>query len=227
MRVLQQNVLRLQVAVDHSSVPKGDQGRQDLGDQGPDQVQRQAVKVVHFQQLVQIVVQELEGYAQVVPKFTKVQHAHDVVLGLQVVLRVQVLQDGDLHPGLVEVSRLVLDDLQGYVLAGVEAGAPRHLAEGAVAQDALHAKPPRVHADLVAQIQNQVRVLVVVALVGDPHGGLRQRKPALLVLRLHTFHQTRPALWRCVCACVCVEGVWGVIASFVYSQVVRTSLSRC
>jgi len=56
---------------------------------------------------------------------------HYVRLVVRVRPRVQQVEDADLHPRLVVVRRVALDDLDGHQLAALQVATLDHLAEGA------------------------------------------------------------------------------------------------
>ena len=58
-----------------------------------------------------------------------------MMLVFQIILTVQVLQDSNLHPSLMKICRLILDDLQCYVLARFEAIALHNLPKSTVSKN--------------------------------------------------------------------------------------------
>jgi hypothetical protein len=82
----------------------------------PRQVERDAAEIGVPQQVVQVVGQQLEDQAEVVPPHEVVLQLDDVVL-VAGVGAVHQLEEPDLDLGLVQERLLVLDDLDGHVAA--------------------------------------------------------------------------------------------------------------
>ena len=77
-----------------------------------------ALEVVVLNEFVQIHAQALESNQQVLPEHHVVLHSDDVVLVMLVVV-VEVLQNPELHSGLILELLLVPDDLDGHRLLGL------------------------------------------------------------------------------------------------------------
>mmetsp|Transcript_25504 Transcript_25504/g.58865 ORF Transcript_25504/g.58865 Transcript_25504/m.58865 type:complete len:266 (+) Transcript_25504:182-979(+) len=85
-RVLQQHILRLEVTVNDLLLAKEAQCCEKLDSKAPDQTQRDALKVVVLDKLIQVDAQELKSDAKVVPEVEVICHVHDIGRALNVTL---------------------------------------------------------------------------------------------------------------------------------------------
>jgi hypothetical protein len=110
----EQNILRLEVAVDDTRLLHDAQGLEDLGGEVPDEGEWEAAELILFQQLVQIHVQELKDEAQMPLVRERVQESDQVLVIFRIVLVVQQSQHSHLGLGLPQIRRLVLHDLDRH-----------------------------------------------------------------------------------------------------------------
>jgi hypothetical protein len=125
---------------------------EELAREDLDELDRQALELVLLDELVQVGREQLEDEAQVLLVNERVTHAQNVVLVVRIQVLVQLmersarsmgghqrksyhLKDRDLHHTLVEVRRLVLDNLDGHNLVALDVLALHDLAERALAKD--------------------------------------------------------------------------------------------
>lgn len=95
-----------------------------------------------------------------------VVETHDVVLILRVPLLVEQLKDSNLGPGLLEIGRMILDDFDGDNVVCAHVLALDHLAKSALAEHVENQVfVTIVRAEPVVDIQNEVMVFIIVALV--------------------------------------------------------------
>ncbi len=126
--LLEQNILRFQVAVDDLHLGQGLQALQYRVGELADELQREAGELVLLDELVEIHAQELERDAYVIAEGEGLDHVYDVQ-GVLLVLLAQVVQDADLFLGLAVEALLVAHDLERYVLACLVVVDLEHLAE--------------------------------------------------------------------------------------------------
>ena len=113
--MLEQDILRFEVAVDDAMLVEEDEALEDLDADLADEVQGQPVELVHLQQFVEVYVQQLEHQARVPAEEEAVFELHDVRAELGVV-HDHAFQDLDLDLGLLVEFGLVADDLQRHHL---------------------------------------------------------------------------------------------------------------
>ena len=112
------------------------QRRQHLLRNGTDVLQRQRLKLVLLEKVVQILLQHLEHQA-------RVELVREALVRLDEVVRVgvlatQALQYADLDLTLTHIRRVVLEDLDGAYLVGAFLPALDHLAERAATEELEH-----------------------------------------------------------------------------------------
>lgn len=88
---------------------------ENLDSKPPDQALRHALKVVVFDELVQVDAQAFKGYHQVLSEQDIVFHSDDIVL-VVLVMEVQVLQDFEFDASLVLKLLLVPDEFDRHCL---------------------------------------------------------------------------------------------------------------
>lgn len=113
--LLEQDVLRLEVAVDDSVLAQGLQALQDGVRKLPDQWQAEALELVALDKLVQVHAQQLKGHADVVAEGEVFQHVHNVHRAVAILLA-KVLQDADLLLRLPVEALLVAHHFESQVL---------------------------------------------------------------------------------------------------------------
>ena len=111
--LLQKNVLWLQVAVDYVLLAKELQTHKDLDGEPSDELLIESVVIVPDNQLVKVIAEELEYYADVLPKNNKIFYPYDILL-LLLVDFFDMAQDLYLHKGLLGELGFVFDDLQSH-----------------------------------------------------------------------------------------------------------------
>lgn len=111
----EENVLWLEVAVHDVVLAEEVKRYKDLNSEPLNQVQREAIEVVHFDKFVEVHGQHFKCNHEMLAERELVQAADDVLLVLSVVV-VQVLDKLGLDEALLVQSGLVLQDLQSDVL---------------------------------------------------------------------------------------------------------------
>ena len=106
------------------------EGLKHLDGEASDEGEGYSLEVVVFDKLVEVDGEELEGDDQVGTEDAVVQDLDDVVCVLWILL-LEMLQYLELHPCLVLVSLLVLDDLDSHHLLGLMVETFQRLAETA------------------------------------------------------------------------------------------------
>ena len=101
--------------MDHIVLPQVLQSVQKLDSESSDETERESLKVIELEELIQIDAHQLERDAEMLPEYHIVLHVDDVHSVVGVIL-FEVLQDFQLHSCLVIVLLLVLDDLKCHHL---------------------------------------------------------------------------------------------------------------
>ena len=109
------------------------EGLQHLHRKPPDEPKAQPNKVVLLDELIQIDAEQLKGDAQVAAEHEVLLYVDHIVAVLWV-LAPQMLQDFQLHLGLVVEALLVPDDLQSFKVTSLVIQHLEHLAKAALAQ---------------------------------------------------------------------------------------------
>ena len=145
----------------------------DLAEHDSDELHRDPPKMVLSQHFEQVVLQQLEGEAQVVSENERVQHTDDVVSVVGVVLVVQPVQDLHLHLCLVEVSGRVLYHFHGNHLTRVALPATYDLTERAATEHRFYDVSHTVRGirDDAVDAEDEIRFAVVEPVVHDRFRG--------------------------------------------------------
>jgi hypothetical protein len=183
---LEQDVLRLEVAVNDLEHLEVLEGVQELNCEPPYQVVIESIEVVDFEELEEVHAHEFKADAEMLAEdhvVVQVDHIHDV---LGVVL-FQILQNLELNPCLVVVLLLVLDHLHGHFAASFVVNALEGRSKTALAQEGLDLIPV---ANVVIVDYLVVTLVIVIPIVVFYLGTavhllscLGPHKPDLLVLQ--------------------------------------------
>eukprot|EP00964_Phaeocystis_antarctica_P151459 scaffold119065_cov63-Phaeocystis_antarctica.AAC.1 len=138
-RVPQQDVLRLEVAVDDRDVAQREEaeGLEDALAELADEVERDALEARVPQQVIEVVREHLEDEALVAAEHKVLEQAHDAGRVAHVLL-VEELEQLDLRLGLLQEGLLALDDLDRHPLLRRVVERLDHLPEGALTDDRAH-----------------------------------------------------------------------------------------
>jgi hypothetical protein len=150
--LFQKNILWLQIAMDQMRLVQQAQGVQQLLSKHSDECSTQSTELVLLNELVEVDTEQFERKTQVLTVNKCVFQTKQVVVIVLVVFAVQLsrelariqrtkaggkiyqVQHRNLHHTLVEVGRLILDDLDGHNLSGFQVLAFHDLSEGTLAQ---------------------------------------------------------------------------------------------
>ena len=174
VRLAQEDVLGLEVAVDHALASQELERLQQLRGESADEAQREPSKVVVLDELVQVARQRLEGDAQVIAEVEVLVHVHHPT-DVARVLVTEMLEDLHLHQRLVMEPLLVPNHLHRLDRLGLVVEATHHLPERPLPPNLQNFEPIR---QVILRRDRVIPALVVVSVVQRP-GFLR----ALRLLR--------------------------------------------
>ncbi len=129
--MLEQNVLRLQIAVDNLALLEENQGAKDLLGKAANDFERKAAERMRLDEFVEVHIEQLSGYAQMPAKVEALRKVDHAVPILRVLLHsvslcqmececrksypfAKLLQDIDFYQSLLVEALLVTDDFDGY-----------------------------------------------------------------------------------------------------------------
>lgn len=132
--VLQQDVLRFQIAVDEAGLVEQGQAVEQLLSKHTHQGGAKASELVLLDQFVQVDAKEFENQAEMLAMDEGILQSQQMVVVVLIQFRIQEIKHGDLHHTLVEIGRPVLDYFDGHDLLRLEVLAFDNLPKGTLTE---------------------------------------------------------------------------------------------